>query len=280
MSALRQAGMEPDSFLREYGPSQFEVTLAPKPALRAADEAIALREICRSVARSFGHHASFSPILDPNSVGNGVHVHLSFWDKEGRPHSYDPKGVAGLTQAAGSAAAGILRHMPAFAALTAPSAVSFIRLQPHRWSAAFANLAIQDREAGLRICPVNTSDPDRIARQYHYEYRAADAAASPWLVLSAMLHAAATGMENALSCPEPSSGDLSTLSEADLAASGIAPLPRSPATALDQLRASTDVRGWYPDDFMPIYLAHKAHEFAALDGLEAEEMMKRYASVY
>lgn len=228
ISSLQQAGMEPDSFLREYGSSQFEVTLAPKPALRAADEAIALREITRAVARSFGYRASFAPILDANSVGNGVHVHLSFWRKDGQPAMYAPDGVAGLSREASAAAAGILRHMPDFAAFTAPTAVSFIRLQPHRWSAAFANLAIQDREAGLRICPVNTTDPDRIAQQYHYEYRAADSAASPWLVLSCLLHAAASGLEEKLVCPNPSSGDLSVLSESELAATGISPLPRTP----------------------------------------------------
>lgn len=280
VKALKQAGMNPDSVLREYGPSQFEVTLAPKPALRAADEAIALREITRAVARSFGYQASFAPILNPSSVGNGVHVHISFWDKDGTPCMYDPEGVAGLTQRAGAAAAGILRYMPDFAAMTAPSAVSFIRLQPHRWSAAFANLAIQDREAGLRICPVNTTDPSQIARQYHYEYRAADAAASPWLTLSALLHAAAAGLEGAMPCPEPSTGDLSLLSEADLSAAGIVPLPRTPKAALENLGASSVVGSWYPDAFVPIYLAHKSHEFAAVENLTAEEAMKRYATVY
>lgn len=280
MTALGKAGMEPDSFLREYGPSQFEVTLAPKPALRAADEAIALREITRAVARSFGYHASFAPILDAGSVGNGVHVHLSFWGKDGSPATYDPSGVAGLSQAAGAAAAGILRHMPDFAALSAPSAVSFVRLQPHRWSAAFANLAVQDREAGLRICPVSSTDPQRMARQYHYEYRAADAAASPWLVLSALLHAAASGVEAGMPCPEPTRGDLSALSDEGLAATGVAPLPRTPTDALERLGASSEVTAWYPKGFVPIYRDHKTHEFDALTGLTAEETMQRYAAVY
>ncbi len=116
--------------------------------------------------------------------------------------------------------------------LTAPSAVSFIRLQPHRWSAAFANMAVQDREAGLRICPVSSTDPVRMVRQFHYEYRAADAAASPWLALSALLHAAASGMEAEMTCPTPSSGDLSTLSDTELAATGVSPMPRTPAAGM------------------------------------------------
>ena len=279
MEALAGAGLEPDSFLREFGPAQFEVTLAPKPALRAADEAIALREITRTVARAFGYRASFAPILDADSVGNGVHVHVSFWDKDGAPKTHDPEGTAGLSAVAGAAAAGIVRHMPDFVALTAPSAISFTRLQPHRWSAAFANLAVQDREAGLRVCPVSATDPAAVARQFNYEYRAADAAASPWLALSALLHAAAAGIEAGLACPEPTQGDLSLLSDAELQASGVAPLPRSAAAALQRLEDS-EVRQWYPDGFIALYADHKRHEHAACAELTEAARMQRYASVY
>ena len=77
--------------------------------------------------------------------------------------------------------------MPALVALTAPSVVSYIRLVPHRWSAAFNNLADRDREAGLRICPTSAHDEAGRARQYNLEYRAADAAANPHLALAALL---------------------------------------------------------------------------------------------
>ncbi|HEX6015528.1 MAG TPA: hypothetical protein VFY87_27760, partial [Geminicoccaceae bacterium] len=59
--------------------------------------------------------------------------------------TYDPNRPNGLSVVASAFAAGILRHMPALVALTAPSVVSYIRLVPHRWSAAFNNLADRDR---------------------------------------------------------------------------------------------------------------------------------------
>lgn len=194
--------------------------------LRAADQAIALREITRAVARAFGHHASFSPVIGPENVGNGVHVHLSFWDQDGKPQTYDPDGPAGLSKHAGAAAGGIVKFVPEYVALTSASALSFLRLQLHRWSAAFASLAVQDREAGLRVCPVSATETARIAQQYNYEYRAVDAAASPWLTLSALMHAAATGIELDLPCPTSTSGDLSDLSDADLLAMDVPPAPR------------------------------------------------------
>src|SRR5262249_45404671 len=43
MAAIRNAGLEPDSFLPEYGPRQYEMTIGPARGMRAADEAIIAR---------------------------------------------------------------------------------------------------------------------------------------------------------------------------------------------------------------------------------------------
>jgi glutamine synthetase len=58
-----------------------------------------------------------------------------------------------LSAIGGSFAAGVLRQLPALCALTAPSVISAARLVPHRWSAGFRTLGIQNREAAVRICP-------------------------------------------------------------------------------------------------------------------------------
>src|SRR5690606_33444198 len=50
MGALRQAGMVPDQFLREYGADQYEVTIKPADGLVAADQAAILRTLTRRVA--------------------------------------------------------------------------------------------------------------------------------------------------------------------------------------------------------------------------------------
>src|SRR5215471_8117399 len=90
MAALRAAGLTPDSFLPEYGKRQYEVTIAPTKGLRAADEAVIQREMARAVAHRLGHRAIFSPILEPNGVGNGTHIHFSLRDGGDRPVAYDP----------------------------------------------------------------------------------------------------------------------------------------------------------------------------------------------
>ena len=78
------AGVTPDSFLAEYGPCQFEVTVAPAPALRAADAAVIARELARAAAFRLGHRAIFSPM--PVADGVGIHRH-----REIQPEPFTPE---------------------------------------------------------------------------------------------------------------------------------------------------------------------------------------------
>lgn len=280
MGALGQAGIVPDSFLREYGPGQYEVTVDPAEGVEAADQAMMLRELARATAALFGEEVTFTPLIDPTAVGNGVHVHFSFLDRTGEPVMYDAAGRHGLSEKAGSFVAGILAHLDAILCLTAPSRISYGRLTPHRWSAAFNNLGDKDREASLRICPTSAKDGAGRARQFNVEYRAADAAANPHLALAALVMAGCQGIRDGLATPEATQEDLSLLDADALARRGYRRLPATLADALDRLEASATVRSWFPEGFADIYLAHKRGELAHLDGLSEEEACAAYAAVY
>lgn len=280
MAALEQAGMSTDTFMNEYGPDQFEVTIDPTDALRAADHAVALREISRSTALRLGERASFTPIRDPENVGNGVHIHMSFLDSKGNPATYDPKGPAGMSKVTGSFLAGVLKYLDSIIALTAPSDVSYLRLTPHRWSAAYNNLGLRDREASLRICPTTARDEAGIARQYNFEFRAGDAAASPYLALAAIIHAGAQGVEEGLAPPPATQEDLSLLSSDALASRGYVRLPETLRDALKRFEQNQTVRDWFPSGFADIYLAHKSGELAYLDAMTPEERCAVYAQAY
>ena len=280
MTALDGTGINPDSFLREYGPGQMEVTIPPASALTAADQAVILREVTRAVGRAMGLPLTFSPLVAPDIVGNGVHVHMSLWDAEGRPVTHAPDGQHGLTPTAGSFIAGILSHMGALTAITAPSAISAARLTPHRWSAAYNNLAVQDREAAIRICPLMATEPQARARQFNFEYRAADAAASPHLALAALIEAGLTGIRAGLPIPQATSEDLSLLSPAVLAARGLQRLPESQAAALAALEADTALRAAFPPRAIDIYLAHKRAEATHAAAMTGDARFSAYAGIY
>ncbi len=277
---MARNSLRPDTFMKEYGADQFEVTMKPSGGLLAADQATILRELVRIAAREDGRRATFTPIRDPAGVGNGVHVHISLNDRDGKPVTHDPDSDTGLSEVAASFAAGITMFLPSILALLAPSAISSLRLTPHRWSAAYNNLGLRDREASVRICPVTALDPLEIARQFNLEIRACDAAASPYLQLAAIIHAGTEGIARGLAAPTVTETDLSLLAEDELAAMGIARLPTSLESALDAMAAESAIANWFGEEFAAVYLAHKRGELAVLDGLSPEERCALYMAVY
>ena len=215
-----------------------------------------------------------------NSVGNGVHIHMSFLNNDGEPAGYDENGSCGMSTLTASFAAGVLKYLDVILSLTAPSVISYERLTPHRWSAAYNNLGFRDREASLRVCPVTAKDPIAVARQFNLEYRAADAAACPHLALAAIVHAGVQGIEEGLEAPEPTEEDLSLLSEADLSARGFIRLPQSLETALKCLTDSDVAKGWFPDSFIPVYHDHKQSEIEHLSKLDTDACCAAYEATY
>ena len=280
MGVLDRAGLHTDTFLKEYGADQFEVTVEPQQGLVAADEAAILRSLTHMTARRFEQPITFSPITDPAGVGNGVHIHMSFMNAAGAPITHDPSDPCGMSRTTQCFVAGVLKYLPQILCLLAPSVISYTRLTPHRWSAAFNNLGFQDREAAVRICPVTATDTIGIARQYNFEVRSLDAAASPHLALAALVHAGCQGIEDSLDAPAASEGDLSVLSSKALADSGYVRLPESLETALDAFEADKVVRGWFPETFPLVYLAHKRAEITHVEGKTVLERYDAYARVY
>jgi len=277
MAALRAAGLTPDSFLPEYGARQYEVTIDPAHGLRAADEAVIQREMARAVAHRLGHRAIFAPILDPAGIGNGTHIHFSLRDGADRPLFYDPARPWRLSEIGEHFVAGILHHLPELTAITAPSAVSYYRLRPNRWAPTWANIGIQDRGASLRVCPIFG---DGGAAQFNVEYRVADAAASPYLALGALVWAGVDGIREGRNLPPVPQRSFWDMSEAQRKAAGLRPLPRSLGEALDGLAASNAARDWFGETFFDVYLRFKRAELRAIDGLTEAETCARYAEIY
>ncbi len=278
VAAMRRAGVEPDTFLPEFGGRQYEVTAAPTLGIKAADDAVKVREMARAAAFRLGNRAIFSPIVDPNGAGSGVHVHFSFQEGAGQPAMHDPSGLFGLTPIAQSFLAGVLHHLPAIAAVTAPSPVSYVRLRPNRWAPTWAYLAERDREAALRVCPVLDLPGMDAARQFNVEFRPADAAASPYLALGALVHAGVDGIQKKL--PLTASHDVAAMSESKRKAAGIHPLPSSLGEALDNLEATPEAKDWFGATYLDAYLRHKRAEIAMVADLSDAELCARYAETY
>jgi glutamine synthetase len=280
MGALMEAGMQPERFFAEYAAHQYEIPLAPAPGMASADRAVSFREVMREIARRCGLRASFAPLRDPEEAGNGVHIHLSLLDADGRPALYDPDRPGRLSELGERFAAGILLHAGALSALTAPSPVSSARLRPHRWSAGAVCLAQQNREALLRIPPLVSVGGADQAAQLRLEYRAADASANPHLALGAILRAGLDGVRRQLPAPPILDRDPSRLEGAEAERFGVGALPATLEDALTALAEDETARGWFSPLLHEAYESVKRAELAAVADLDLADTCTRYAAVY
>jgi len=222
----------------------------------------------------------FSPLRAPGEVTNGVHLHLSLQSLDGAPLFYDAEQPDNLSQTARHWAAGVLRHLPALCALSAPTAVSYLRLKPHHWSAAYACLGLRNREAALRICPVVSLGGKPLARQFNLEFRPMDATASPHLAMAAVLIAGRLGLEERLALSAVTDVDPDSLSAAEREALGIQALPGSLEEALQLLMDDHALCAQLPPALLQTYFAMKRQELALTRDLTDDQVCQRYASLY
>ncbi|MDO5744895.1 MAG: glutamine synthetase family protein [Micrococcaceae bacterium] len=276
MATFARAGMDPECWLPEYGPHQYEVTVGRTDALAAADRAILVRDTVRAHYTARGRKISFSPVVTPGGDGTGVHVHFGLDDLDGNSLVFDGSQPGRVSELAAKFAAGIVRYAPAMAALYAPLLISYQRLIPNKWSTARAFLGLQNREALLRIAPTNEIDGRDPKSQLHFEFRGADIGANPWLLLGSILRAGLEGLRQNLDPAPVIEGDL----DLDDKHSDLAELPASLDEALTALMADKTVSGWFPTEFLQTFLAIKRDEIAHLKDHSMTEQCEAYSNVY
>ena len=280
VAALRQAGAEPEAFEPEYGVGQYEVSCRPAVGIAAADRMVIVKEVIREIARRNGYRASFTPKPFLQRPGNGAHIHFSLQTTNGKPITHDPSGPGGLNLKAAEFAAGIVRHLPALCALTAPSVPSYYRLGPHHWSSGYACIGVSNREAALRIClpPKGTAESRR--RLYNLEFRPADSTACPYLALGALIRAGLAGIEERLPLPPLVHEDPHDIGPVKRKELGITELPSTLAVALDCLERDRVAKTWFAPNLRRTYLAVKRKEIEMMATSSEDEICERYRNAY
>jgi glutamine synthetase len=247
-----------EQYYSELGHGQHEISTGHRPALRAADEQVLVRETIRGVAARHGMVASLAPKPWPENAGNGGHIHFSLWDVDGaRNRFHDASAPDRLSAEARSFIAGVLTHLPGLCGLTAPSFNSYHRIIPHYWAGAYVCWGHDNREAPVRVPSVFWGMEEASTNA---ELKAADASSNPYLAVGGLIAAGVDGLERDLEPPEPVEVDPATLEEDERERRGIARLPSTQAEALDALQADTVLTGALGPVLAESYLAVRRSE--------------------
>lgn len=182
--AQRALGFKNEKDHPEVAPSQFEMNFSYANVVRAADHVQLYKLICRQVARSMGHTATFLPKPFVGINGSGMHTNFSL-SKNGKNIFYDAKGKDGLSNVAWDFILKLLNHAPEICLVLNPSVNAYRRLDPHFEAPNQIKVSAIDRGSMIRIPMAN----EKTAR---IELRSVAPDANPYLVLYTMLK---TGFE-------------------------------------------------------------------------------------
>ena len=195
-----KCGIPIESINAEYDSPQFELTLEYTDALKACDDFFLFRTMAREVLYRRGYLLSFMPKPLPDLSGTGLHVNLSFKDKDGNNAMHGGTRKDRLSDLVSGCIAGLIKHHEAMGALIAPTVNSYDRLKPASLCGYWANWGYDHRGVAVRI----SAEEGAAAR---IEHRVADCAASPYVIAAAVLQAAKLGFENGYELPPAETGD-------------------------------------------------------------------------
>ena len=167
--ALTEAGIHVEQIIKEYSATQFEFALPPLPPLQAVDACIYAKETIRDIAYQHNMLATFYPSHGDESMASGQHIHISASPFTSKAKNFDPETFLG----------GLLSHIPALCAIGMPSHDSYVRTEAgHLGSGAYVGYGTNHRDM-----------PVRLVTKDHWEVRANDGTANPYMMVSAIIAA-------------------------------------------------------------------------------------------
>ena len=261
----QEIGLPLDLITAEYDTPQYEFTLTFDTAVEHVDTVVLFRQMAREVAWDHGVLLTFLPKPIAGKGGNGMHINLSFTDKDGANAlaNGDRGDPANLNALAKGCIAGWMQHHKAMAGLIAPNALSYARLQPASLSGYWCNWGGDNRNVTVRV----SAEGGKKAR---LEHRMADATANPYTAVATVLQAALLGYTGNYPLQPMETGDGFTSNDA----------PHGTAAtlteALQDLAADTALTNAVGADLVANHLYMKHAEFAKTAALEGDALRDWY----
>ncbi len=266
VDSLQAAKVIVEQMHPEYGPAQFEVSVAAADPVSAADTCALAKLVISSVTSRHGLRASFSPAVLADNVGNGGHLHTSFW-RDGANLLAGGTGRHGLTAPGESILATLLDDLPALLAIGAPTPASYLRLQPSRWAGAYQIWGLENREAAMRLIEAPAGDPGKA----NVELKCFDLSANPYLLTGAVMAIAVAGAAAGASLPAEVTGDPAAPGHPQ--ADSAVRLPASLADTLKALEEDDDLRSALGADLLSSYAAARRAAIRLAAGQRDEQVI-------
>jgi glutamine synthetase len=249
------------SAVSEAGIGQFEVDLEHGPAMRVADDTWLFKALVRGTARKHGMAATFMAKPFEDDYGNGMHLHFSVLDGEGR-NIFDNGMMTGTT-AMRQAVAGCLAAMPGSTLVFAPHLNSYARTAPGAHAPTGAAWGYENRTTALRI-------PGGEPASRRIEHRVAGGDTNPYLVMAAVLGAALMGIEDGLTPPEPILGNAYE--------QRVLQVPSDWQTAIDRFSASPKMARIFPRRLIENLVMTKRQEWHRMTELTPAQQIRSILS--
>jgi glutamine synthetase len=261
---------------------QFESNFVFDDAVTTADRVIFFRYMVHTMAQQRGLQATFMPKPFEHLTGNGLHCHMSLWDAETDTNLFDdpadPRGL-GLSRLGYRFLGGLLKHAPAYIAVTAPSVNSYKRLivgaptSGATWSPSYVTYGGNNRTQMIRI-------PDG----GRFEDRTIDGSANPYLAATALLAAGLDGIDHEIDPGDPNMGNLYESTEEERAARGIETLPGNLLDATRNLATDDVLREAFgrgrDEDYLDYFVRVKQREWHTYHDRVTDWEVHKYLSLF
>ncbi|NHC43257.1 glutamine synthetase [Bacillus sp. MM2020_1] len=263
---LEDLGLPLRTIEDEWGPSQIEVTFAPMRGIAAADVMLLFRTAVKQICRRHGYIATFMcrPSI-PGFFSSGWHLHQSLVDIETGENLFIPEvQTESLSVLGKQYIAGILKHARASTVFTTPTVNGYKRFKPNSLAPDRAGWGVDNRGTMIRVLG-GYGD-----KSTHFENRAGEPAANPYLYFASQIFAGLDGIENRL---DPgAASDEAYLDERES-------IPRSLQEAVDSLRESTLFQNKMSQLFVDYIIKMKENEISRYMTYVEQEKVEDYQNV-
>jgi len=274
LATLENIGIQCECTHHEVAPSQHEIGLKYREALKMADQVITYRFIVKTVAQQNGTYATFMPKPLFGVNGSGMHTHMSLF-KNNKNIFYDKKDKYNLSAIAKNYVAGIMKYCHDFCMVTNQYINSYKRLVPGYEAPVYLAWGRQNRSALIRI-PATRPGKEKACR---IEYRAPDPACNPYLAFAVMLGAGLKGIDDKLSLGNATEQDIYEMDEEIKHKNGIKSLPGSLKEATDCFNASKLMKEILGDDLHKKLVTNKTIEWDQYRTFVTDFEIKRYLPI-